>query len=133
MDHVAYKVFNLHFSIRCGTYITHICTQISSLSVSPSKFIMFTPQAEALSSAHSCLYRRCLRSQQNSSPEHPWSGGLSTQGVGRTLRHDSDTRLKSRGELGGPPIFRQSNHTSERDTTLLPKTLRQCVYGSSHL
>jgi len=34
---------------------------------------------------HLYLYRRCLCTQRNPSPEHPWSGGLSTQRADRTL------------------------------------------------
>jgi len=37
MSPLTYKVFNLYFSIRCGTYITHTCTQHSPSSVSQAE------------------------------------------------------------------------------------------------
>jgi len=126
MGPLTYEVLNLHFSIGCGTYNSYLHTTISPSSVSPSKFTMLTPQAEALSSAHNYLYRHC-RTQWNSSLEHSLSRRLSTQGVGRTLRRISTLipLLGHEGSQGNHPHPGHSNHTSEKDTTLLPKTLRQ--------
>jgi len=41
--------------------------------------------------------------------------------------HGSDTIVGSQREPKGPPTSRQSNHTSEKDTTLLPKRIKSTM------
>jgi hypothetical protein len=55
---------------------------------------------------------------------HPSSG---------SSNHNSDPTVGSRGKSGDRSHPGLSNHTRERDAKLLTKTLRQWVYGSSHL
>ena len=111
--------------IKCSTstflsdmeHITHTCTQQSP----PQHTLMLLPPLSphtTESAAWTPFVRRTFdtRSRSNSSSNH-----------------GSDTTVGSWGEPGDRPHLGQSNRTSVRDAKLLPKTLRQWVYGSSHL
>ena len=127
------KCPNLHFSIRCGTYNSHLHIAIFPSSWSPSIHHPHPLSRSSFIRTHLYLYCRC-RTQRNPRAWTLFVKNTSTQGASRTLHRTSAMILvRSRGELGGPPTSRKSNQTTERDTTLLPKTLRQWVYGSSHL
>jgi len=125
--------------IRCSTFtllfavehITHTCTQHSPSSVSPS--IHHAPPSSGSIYLHispllvspqriDTVPLLLLSAQMD---WLPWSYPLSNGARIPLLGHE--------GSLGDRPRRGLNNHTSERDTTLLPKTLRLWVYGSSYL
>jgi len=109
MGPLTYKVFNLYFSIRCGTYKSHLhttlplkCESINS-SCSPLKRKLFHPHTLILilvpplsphttePAARTPLVRRTFDTRSQSNP---------------SSNHDSDTTVGSRGEPGGPSTSR---------------------------
>jgi len=103
-------------------HVTYTCTQQTPPQVRVHQFIIFTPQMKALWPAHTytCTAVVALNGIRRL---NTLSIRLSTQGVGRTST--IIPLLGHEGSLGDHPHLGQSNHTSERDTTLLPKTMRQ--------
>ena len=99
-------------------HITHTCTQHSPSSVNP-----FIHHASPEGESSYLLVSSLLISPQR------------TGCLGRTLRRTGAMipLLGHEGSQGDSPHRDLNNHTSEKDTTLLPKTLRSWVYESSYL
>jgi len=120
--------------IKCSTttfltdvgHITHTCTQQSPPQVRVHQFIMLAPQAKTFSSVTLFCLAIAASLQRNSAPDYLVKKTFDTRSwLNPSSNLNSDTIVGSRGNLGGRPHLGQSSHTSERDTILLPKTLRQ--------
>jgi hypothetical protein len=135
MGPLTYKMFNLCFSIRCGTYnITHTCTQHFPSSVSSS--IHHAPFKGKLLLACIALVSPLLVSPQRTdtvlsllvSPQRTGCLGRTLYGTGTLI-----PLLGHWGELGGPPTSRlEQPHKRERRHTLT-QNHKVWVYGSSYL
>jgi len=117
MGPLTYKVSNLYFSIRCGTYNSHLYTTLplkcesiySSCSPFKRKLLLVCIVVAAFSAAdqHKELVPLLLVSPQQ------------TGCLGRNLRRIGTLipLLGHEGSSGDRPHRGQNNHTSERDTT----------------
>jgi len=121
--------------IRCSAFtflsnvghITHTCTQHSPLSVSPSNSSS-SPFKRKLLLACIAVVGFSATNRHCTVVATFCANGL-VASVVPFVERSSDTTVGSRGEPGDRPHRGPNNRTSKRDTTLLPKTLRQWVYG----
>jgi len=114
MGLLTYKVFNLYSFIWCGTYNSHLHTTTLPL------------KCESINS--SCppfkgkLLLACIAVAGFSATDRLASVVL-------FVERGSDTSVESLGVAMGTAHIEATQTTSKRDATLLPKTLRQWVYG----
>jgi len=117
--------------IRCSAFtflsdvghITHTCTQHSPLSVSPSNSSS-SPFKRKLLLACIAVAGFSATNRHCTVVATFCANGL-VASVVPFVERNSDTTVGSRGEPGDRPHRGPNNRTSKRDTTLLPKTLRQ--------
>jgi len=125
------KIFNLYFFIQCRTYNSHLHTTLSL------KCESINSSCSPLSGSFYLFVLSLLVSLQMDRHAYTVIAAFyaRTSCLGRTLRRIGlwYPYWVMRGARGTRPHRGQNNHTSERDATLLPRTLRQWVFGSSHL